>query len=389
MIETSRWWTSTSAIFRTGEDTQCAARRFPDRGGTQLAISQTVRPCLAVIAATCLLGCTYVRTGSRSHTLTEPTQLCREGVPSRSCRTVEDVEALLATDLEIVAVRAASGGFQHAQVFTLRSLGPAPVVFRAKWRAHTTATARNSPRFELASYAVQKLFLEPREYVVPPTAPYCFPLGAYRARVDKNARETFPGSGCVYGVLSYWLEDVTAVYDANVEGWFHGRYRHLFDPDLYQRDLAYHNSIARVNLLTYAIAHGDSHAKNFVIARSDTKPVVHTVYSIDNSKSFTLARNPGIKPFHNWSVIHVPSLPRPAIDRLRDADLSSLATIAVLRSASDRLRATDPAGAKTVTGIDWTGDRLVLGLTAAEIAGVRARIEALLRRVDRAELALY
>ena len=51
----------------------------------------------------------------------------------------------------------------------------------------------------------------PVEYVVPPTAPFCFSLAAYRARVDRNANETFPGSGCVYGVLSYWLEGVTAV----------------------------------------------------------------------------------------------------------------------------------------------------------------------------------
>jgi len=342
-----------------------------------------------MIAASCFFGCTKQHTETRAHALTQPTQLCREGLPLRSCRTVEEIEALLAGDLEILAARKTSGGFQQARVLTLRSRGPRSVVFRAKWRAHSTTTPRNSPRFELAAYVVQKLFLEPREYVVPPAAPYCFPLAAYRAYVDTNARETFPRSGCVYGVLSYWLEDVTVVADANRAGWFHGLYRHLFDPSLFDRDPAYRNSIGRVNLLTYVIGHRDSHARNFVIAPSGTQPAAYTVYSVDNSKSFTLAQNLGIKPTHNWSAIHVPSLPRAAIERLRGADLSSLAVIAVLRPANGRLVATERDAATITTGVDWADDRLVVGLTALEIEDVRTRIAELLRRVDQNELALY
>jgi hypothetical protein len=366
-----------------------STRRFTDFTGTQLAATHIVRSCHAVIAATCVLGCSKQRTETRTHALTEPVHLCRDELPLQPCRTADEVEALLAGDLEIIAAKKTSGGFQKARVLTLRSVGPHSVVFRAKWRAHSTATTGNSPRFELAAYYVQKLFLAPAEYVVPPTAPFCFPLAAYRERVDGTAPETFPRSGCVYGVLSFWLEDVTAVADANRAGWFHGLYYHLFDPYLFEHDRAYHDSIARVNLLTYVIAHRDSHARNFVIARSETQPVVHTVYSVDNSKSFTLRQNTGIQPLHNWSAIHVPSLPRTAIERLRGADLSSLAMIAVLRSANGRLVATDVGTATTVTGLDWTGDRLVVGLTAPEIDEVRTRIDDLLRRVDRAELALY
>jgi hypothetical protein len=328
-------------------------------------------------------------TETRPHALTEPVQLCREAQPSRSCRTVEEVEALLGGELEILDARKTSGGKQQARVLTLRSLGPRSVVFHAKWRAHLTTTTRNSPRFELAAYAVQKLFLAPREYVVPPTAPYCFPLEAYRDNVDEDASETFPQSGCVYGVLSYWLEDVTTVYDANLEGWFHGRYRHLLDPNLFERDSAYRDSIARVNLLTYAIGHRDTHGHNFVIARNETQPVTYTVYSVDNSKSFTLAQNPRIAPKFNWSAIHVPSLPRAAIERLRGADLSSLAAIAVLRPANGHLVATPVDSPATIAGVDWTGDRLVVGLTEREIAELRMRIDDLLGRVDRDELALY
>ena len=348
-----------------------------------------MRFCHVLIPATWLVGCIDQLTVTHPHALTEPVHLCRERVPQPACRTVEDVEAMLGGDLEIISADDASGGFQRARVLTLRSRRPGSVVFRAKWRAHSTTTPRNSPRFELAAYALQKLFLEPHEYVVPPTAPYCFPLAAYHAIVDRNAHETFPRSGCVYGVLSYWLEDVTAVHDANKAGWFHGLHHHVFDPHLFERDLAYRDSLTRVNLLSYLIAHGDTHARNFVIARSETEPPVHTVYSIDNSKSFTAAKNTGIKLFFNWSMIRVPALPRAPIERMRSADLSSLAAIAVLRPASDRLVATEIGAEKTQTGIDWTSDQLVIGLTPPEIEVVRVRIDALLQRIDRNDLGLY
>jgi hypothetical protein len=344
----------------------------------------------AVIAATCVFGCMNQHNGAPKHVLTLPVELCREGLGVQSCRSAEDVEALLAGDLEILDAEAAGGGYQRAYVLTLRSRGPRPVVFRAKWRAHSTTTKRNSPRFELAAYAVQKLFLEPDEYVVPPSVGYCFPIVAYVKRVAHFAKETIERSGCVYGVLSYWLEDVTVVAEANRAGWFHGLYQHVFDPYLFEHDRAYRNSVARVNLLTYLIGHRDSHAKNFVIADSDTAPVAHTVYSVDNSRSFTLAQDPAIKPMHDWSAIHVPSLPRDAIERLRGADLSSLAAIAVLRSTNGRLVAADAGSATAaITGVDWTGDRLVVGLTPPEIATLRARIAELLRRIDQDELALY
>ena len=342
-----------------------------------------MRLCLYVLAAASLMGC------AKHYAPTLPAHLCREGQAAVPCRTPEDVESLLAGDLEILDADTPGFGLQRTRVLTLRSAGPGRVVFRAKWRAHTTTTATNSPRFELAAYAVQKLFLAPSEYVVPPTAPYCFPIDAYREHVDETARETFPRSGCVYGVLSYWLEGVTTVFDAHSEGWLHGLHRHLLDLDLMNRDAAYRNSVARVNLLTYLIRHGDSHARNFVIARTDTQPAAHAVYSVDNSKSLTLRKNPRIEPRHDWSSIHVPSLPRGAIERLRHADLSSLSRIAVLQPGRNRLVARPVDTAVSRTGVDWSDARLVIGLTDLEIEVLRTRIAELLERVDRDELALH
>lgn len=344
-----------------------------------------MRPCLIVITAACLLACT------KQHipTVTKPSQLCGEGRPSVACRTAAEIEALLAGDLNILEARSTSTGLQRAHVMTLRSPGPHAVVFRAKWRAHSTTTRTNSPRFELAAYAVQKLFLDPNEYVVPPTAGHCFSLAAYREHVDAEARETFPGSGCVYGVLSYWLEGVTTIEKANRDGWFHGEHRHLLDPGLLASDPAYRSSIAHVNLLAYVIKHGDTHHNNFVVARSETQPVLHTIFSVDNSKSFTLAPNRRIQPQHNWSMIQLPSVPRDAIRRLRTADFSSLSQIARFQPANGRLVATAPDATKATTGVDWAGDRLMIGLTEPEIADLRVRVDELLGRIDRNELALY
>jgi hypothetical protein len=290
--------------------------------------------------------------------LTLPTQMCREAEPSQSCRTADDIEALLQDDtLEIVAASATGSGVQRARVLTLRRGGKRPIVFRAKWRARSTTTRRNIPRYELAAYAVQKLFLSPREYVVPPTATHCFPIEQYRARVDPAAKPTFPDQQCVHGVLSYWLEDVVTVADANAAGWFHGQHRHAFDPALWQRDRAYRDSLARVNLLTYLIGHRDSHARNFVIARSG-KPAHHVVYSIDNSLAFTLAKNPNIAPRHDWSTIRVPALPRETVHRLH-ASYGRLDSLAAA------------------------------GLAPWELEGVRVRAAALLARIERGDLQLY
>ena len=63
---------------------------------------------------------------------------------------------LASADLEILDADRTPSGVQGARVLRLRR-GDGGEVFRAKWRAHSTTTSRNSPRRELAAYAVQKL----------------------------------------------------------------------------------------------------------------------------------------------------------------------------------------------------------------------------------------
>ncbi len=349
-------------------------------------------------AAVALLACRHnddIIVGAGSHggtRLTAPTELCRMRTSGSSCRDVADVEALLARGhLEIIDSSAPPAGVQGARVLTLRTAGGDPVVFRAKWRADSTTTSRNSPRLELGAYAVQKLFLAPGEYVVPPTAPHCFPIAEYRARVDAKARASFRGVPCVYGILSYWLEDVQSLGGATRAGWFHGADQHAFDPALFEQNDAYRDSIASVNLLTYVSADADSHATNFVITRDASAPAV---YSVDNSLSLGMAKNPRLEPRHDWSRIRVPSLPRAAIDRLRTAGdrLPSLGAIAVLEVDDGQLVEMSPAptsAAPSATGTTWAGGRLTVGLTPSEIDGVRRRIAVLLQRLDSGQLRSY
>lgn len=320
--------------------------------GTRLATGRSVRLRHILLAAgACVFSCNddgaIVADG---HVLTEPTHLCREGA-ERGCREAKEVEVLLAQrGLEILAARTTSTGVQGAYILTLRTRDSRRIVFRAKWRPDSSETRRNSPRFELAAYKLQRLFLEPRGYVVPPTATHCFPNEEYRLRVNA----TVHGSGCVRGVLSYWLEDVTSVADAGEAGWFRGLHDHVFDPARFERDRVYRNSIARVNVLTYVIGHRDSHARNFVLARAGNESTV--VYSIDNSLSFTMAPNPRVPAVNDWSKLQVPALPRSVIERLRAAAEESLASA---------------------------------GLERDEIVGVRARMAELVRRADRGEVQVY
>jgi len=323
--------------------------------------------------------------------LTMPDQLCRRTSHGRPCRTAGEVESWLADpDLEVIGSADPPTGIQGAQVLTLRVGRLMPIVFRAKWRAHSTTTTRNSPRRELAAYAVQKLFLEPDEYVVPPSAPHCFPLEAYREKVSRTARATFPDKApCVYGILSYWLEDVQSLADAADEGWFHGQYHHAFDPQLFAQNSDYRDSISRVNLVTHIIGHADSHAKNFVITEDSSAPLV---YSVDNSLSLGLKKNSRLDRRHDWSRLIVPELPRGPVQRLREhADqLDQLAAVAALEPRGDRMVAVKPRSVEpSARGLEWMDGQLRVGLTAAEIGDLKVRAALLLQRVERGEVALY
>ncbi len=245
-----------------------------------------------------------------------------------------------------------------------------------KWKATPRDRAdgwNNSPRKELAAYEVQKLFLDPPDYVVPTSALRCIPLRDYWA-IRPRPVPTFEGVPCVLGLLSVWVSEVRA--DPLV-----------LDRERFATDRAYARELAHLNLLTYLVAHRDGRSGNFLESRLGPR-----VFAVDNGISFGSLVHNFLVP--NWDVLRVPALPRAAVERLRRArreDLEALGVLAELRA--DRLAGLGPASPgpnlDPARGVRRAPGRVQIGLTRAEIDGLRLRLEALLARVDRGEIPLF
>jgi hypothetical protein len=295
---------------------------------------------------------------------------------------------LRAPELVLLGAAETPQGRQGARILTLALPAESgKLVFRAKWRAHSTLSSLNDPRRELGAYAVQRLFLEPHEYVVPPSVGHCFDLAEYRKRVDPVGRATFAGIDCVFGVLSYWLEDGRDLDDAEDAGWLSSDQR-AFDAAWFRRSASYRDSASNLNVLTFLIEHGDSHPDQFIVGGSAELP---RLYCVDNSLSFGSFRNPTVD--EDWSRLLVPSIRLTTAQRLRlltPEQLSSLAVIEQYRAVDGSL-VHGAAGAAVNAGqaLRWAGRELQVGLTRAEIARVSSRLRALTSRVATGRLATH
>jgi hypothetical protein len=300
------------------------------------------------------------------------------------------VERLLGGPVELLGMADTPSGTQGAKLLTLRALaGARSVVFRAKWRPQSSADLINEPRKELAAYAVQKLFLEGLELVVPPTVAYCFPLESYR-RFAPNEAASFDSVDCVLGFFSYWLESVETVSMAREEGLL-GKGDGIWDAQLFARDPTYKTSVAECNLLTFLINHGDAHTEQFLVEQT---PYGLRAYVVDNSIAFRSIKNPMLLFRQDWSSIQVPWLPPRPIERLRQLtpeDFSRLGTIAVLERRERQLVGVPLPNASVEndgSSMSWSGSRLRIGLTRGEIELVRTRVRELLARPELAQQGL-
>ncbi len=288
-------------------------------------------------------------------------------------------------DLQIVGADEPPRGIQGARVLTLRIPGLGHgLVFRAKWRAYSTTNEFNVPRRELAAYAVQSLFLQRSEYVVPPSAACCLDLARYRAHVDQHAGPTFEGTHCVFGFLQYWLEAAKTLDAAADAGWLNPEQGPL-DRELFARDGTYKLAVARLNLLTYLIDHDDSHEQQFLLSGGPGR--LH-LYSVDNSMSFDSRTNPELSPAEDWSRIQVPALPEEAIERLRQLqrrDIDALRALEWFELRDGMLKPIESPEADERSGgaLAWHGRRLSVGLTDSEIDQVWRRVRALRDSVAR------
>jgi hypothetical protein len=337
-------------------------------------------PTWLVAVGALAIGCSkHVPLAEAAAPLTPPTRLCGTGQGETECRSATTIEQVLRGELELLGMSDTPSGAQGAKLLTVRGESDrGPIVLRAKWRAQSSGDLLNEPRKELAAYAVQKMFLEPSELVAPPTAAQCIPLEDYR-KFDPSAEATFPGTECVFGYISYWLESVQSVNQARKAGLF-GPGSGIWDANLFARDETYKESVARCNLLTYVINHGDAHDEQFLL-----EPTKHGLraYVVDNSIAFRSIKNPMLLLRQDWSNIQVPWLPPRAVEKLRGLiheDFSRLSTIAVLERDDGELRNVALAREQESDGtsLQWRGELLRIGLTRGEIELVETRVHTLL-----------
>ena len=311
--------------------------------------------------------------------VSSPAELCRDPSlePGDFCMAVERVEALLRNgDGEILYHEISESGTSRPTVLYLGySQGSGGrLVIKAKWKIAPPGGSgfNNTPQREIAAYEAQKLFLDPSEYVVPPIAGICVPLEEH-AETLGPVEPTFPGTSCVFGVLAYWLENVQE------EG--------ARDMDRFDRDPAYRDSLARLNLFTHLIDHRDPRDANFLIAKDPDRP---RVFAIDNGLAFGGFENPFTFVYGDWGDIRVPALARVDVERLRSAkraDFERLAVVAQFAIRDGMLIAVAPGPPLSEDEPVRVSEGIVqFGLTRKEIDGMEFRVRKPLERVDAGEV---
>lgn len=227
----------------------------------------------------------------------------------------------------------------------------------------------NRPRYEVAAYEVQKLFLDPEEYVVPPTVCRCLPPEQFEELFGRR-QPTFEGSPCGLVLLQAWLR---GVIDEDA-----------FDRDRFASDTAYGRHLANANVLTHLIDHKDSNEGNVVVAQ---RFLGSRVFAVDNGVSFASRESDRGTA---WRRIRVDRLPRETVERLRALERSDLDERLAVIAQFEGLTPVDPtATIDPDEGFRQEGRVLQMGLDEDEIGGVWERIRKLLERVDEGDLGTF
>jgi hypothetical protein len=225
----------------------------------------------------------------------------------------------------------------------------------------------NVPRYDLAAYELQKLYLDPPEYVVPPTSLRFVPLSEFE-KYSSQVKRTFTGADEVLCVLQYWLQDVKVIAD-------------VYLPTLLATDSAYARYVGQMNILTFLIEHGDSNVGNFLISRAEVGP---RVFSVDNGVAFAAGESDRGRL---WADLRVDRLPADAVERLRRITLQALHerldVVAQWKLEDGRFVAAPHGPAfSTNRGVRRDGETLQMGLTRVEIDRLWTRLQRLLQMVD-------
>jgi hypothetical protein len=315
---------------------------------------------LACLLAALLLGCGFTAAAQDAN-ITQP---------------VADLERLLAAEPLVITHAEISRPKAKGDI-TLKAdvaFGDAPPLRVKLRKAEPGADAFNNvPRYDLAAYELQKFFLDPAEYVVPPTALRMIPRADF-AKYQPDVMRTFSSAEQVLAVVQYWLSDIIVVAD-------------VLDPARFESDALYARHIGQLNILTYLIEHRDSNVGNFLLGKS---PTGARVFSIDHGVAFaSIDSDRG----EAWKQIRVKRLPADTVARLRAITLPQLeqrlGVLAQWRLEGDQFVpvALGP-NLSPGRGVRRQGKDLQMGLTKSEIAAVNRLLGRLLQRIDAGEIAV-
>lgn len=230
----------------------------------------------------------------------------------------------------------------------------------------------NEPRYALAAYRLQSLFLDECEYVVPPVAMRALPVDEYK-RLRNEAPVTVRTTGSVLFLLSYWLSDVSPD-----DPW---------DADRFEADPRYARQWGNLNILTHLIDHKDANFGNLLVS---THPDDPRLFAVDNDVAFDSRISDQGDP---WSPLLVDRLPQKTVDRLRaisDEDLErAIGVVAEFQVQDGVLVPVETLGDNLAKrrGLRGARGRVQFGLTSTEIRDVRQRIDELLRAVDKGQIS--
>ncbi len=230
----------------------------------------------------------------------------------------------------------------------------------------------NEPRYELAAYRLQKLFLDEPEYVVPPRILRAMPLDEYR-EIRSVSGPTIRGTQSVLFLLSYWVQYL-AVDTVDP-----------FDERLFEVSPNYAWYWGNVNLFTHLINHRDANHGNILVSLDGGNP---RVFSVDNDVAF---RSRVSDQGDRWSRLLVDRLPDQTVQRLRgitEEDLhEALGVVAEFEIVDGHLHPVEPGeNLRPGRGLRTTDDRVQFGLTDREIREVHRRMERVLSDVDRGRI---
>ncbi|UCC48521.1 MAG: hypothetical protein JSV41_13850 [Gemmatimonadota bacterium] len=247
------------------------------------------------------------------------------------------------------------------------------LVMLIKWAAAPRGgdAFNNRPRFEIAAYEIQKLFLNEEDYVVPPAVARAIPLERYPAQYPPEP--TFSETASVLVVAQYWLSEVTS--------------ENVYDKARLESDSVYARHLGNLNILTYLIRHADANKGNFLVSTDSGSP---RVFAVDNGVAFGDRSD---RP-DDWRKMRVDSLPRGTVERLRgisEEDLHRALGVLVQYEIRDgQLIEVPPTqNLRPNRGVRREDGLIQLGLTAGEIRAVYRRLEDLLEEIDSGKIETF